>query len=76
LSEKGAIVFALSKSAHHLQSLRLEAAGIQTITVDLDDWNNTKEAIESIGPVDLLVNNAGIAILEPFLEVKPESFDK
>lgn len=33
----------------------------------------TQKAIESIGHVDCLVNNAGIAILEPFLETKVEN---
>ena len=76
LADAGAEVFALSKSAAYLESLRNEAASIQVIAVDLDDWEATKTVVESFGRVDLLVNNAGIAILEPFLEMKPESFDK
>jgi short-subunit dehydrogenase len=31
---------------------------------------------EKAGAIDLLVNNAGIAILEPFLETKVENFQK
>jgi short-subunit dehydrogenase len=33
-----------------------------------------KEAAEKAGDIDLLVNSAGIAILEPFLETKVENF--
>jgi short-subunit dehydrogenase len=34
------------------------------------------EAAEKAGDIDLLVNCAGIAINEPFLEAKVENFDK
>lgn len=37
--------------------------------------NQAREAAEKAGDVDLLVNNAGISILEPFLETKVENFD-
>jgi L-xylulose reductase len=32
--------------------------------------------VEGLAPIDLLVNNAGIGVLEPFLEAKPEAFDQ
>lgn len=38
--------------------------------------NQSKEAAEKAGDIDLLVNNAGITILEPFLETKVENFEK
>lgn len=44
--------------------------------VDVADWDATRKAVQDIGPIELLVNNAGIGCLESFLEVKPESFDK
>ena len=76
LSTHGATVFALSKSEDNLKSLAQEVTGIQTIAVDLSDWEATRKAVDSIGHVDLLVNNAGIAILESFMTITPDSFDK
>eukprot|EP01117_Protostelium_nocturnum_P008102 TRINITY_DN2886_c0_g1_i3.p1 TRINITY_DN2886_c0_g1~~TRINITY_DN2886_c0_g1_i3.p1 ORF type:complete len:197 (-),score=42.14 TRINITY_DN2886_c0_g1_i3:60-650(-) len=37
---------------------------------------NLKEAVTKLGAIDLLVNNAAIALLEPFLETSVENFDK
>ena len=45
------------------------------VCVDLSDWKATKEAIKPHLPIQLLVNNAAMAILHPFLEVNPEDFD-
>ncbi|CAF4589839.1 unnamed protein product, partial [Rotaria magnacalcarata] len=45
------------------------------VCVDLADWNATKEAIKPHLPIQLLVNNAAVAILDSFLDVKPEDFD-
>ena len=39
------------------------------------DWKATKEAIKPHLPIQYLVNNAAMAILDPFLDVKPEDFD-
>lgn len=43
--------------------------------VDLADWDATERALKDMGPVDLLVNNAGCAMLQPFLEITEDSFD-
>lgn len=44
--------------------------------VDLSDWNATRKAVESVGDVDLLVNNAAISIgLVSCLEASPQDFD-
>jgi len=42
----------------------------------LSDIEAATSKIESLGDIHLLVNNAGIAILGPFEEIKFEDFDK
>ncbi|XP_078610474.1 L-xylulose reductase-like [Branchiostoma floridae x Branchiostoma japonicum] len=72
----GAEVFALSRTQEDLDSLVQEYPGIHPVQCDLGDPEATKAAVESVGPIDLLVNNAGITILEPFLEVTLDAFEK
>jgi len=76
LSKHGATVFALSKSKQNLESLKEEIEGIQILTVDLCDWEATRKAVESVGHIDLLVNNAGVAVLQSFMTITPDSFDR
>ena len=68
-------VFALSRTAKHLDTLKEECPGIHTICVDVGNWNATREAVQRITPIHLLVNNAAVAIVEPALEASPENFD-
>lgn len=75
LAQMGAEVFALSKTAPNLNSLKEECPSITTITVDVTDWEATREAVKKITPIHMVVNNAGTNILLPFLEATPESFD-
>lgn len=44
--------------------------------MDLGDWEATEKALGGIGPVDLLVNNAAVALVQPFLEATKEAFDR
>ena len=67
-------VVALSRSADDLSSLAGEI-GCQTIACDLADLAATRKAVEAALPIDDLVNNAGITILEPFVDTSLESFD-
>lgn len=53
-----------------------QSPSIHPVCVDLTDWNATQKAIDAIGPIDLLVNNAGVAILQPFLDVEQDAFDQ
>jgi len=48
---------------------------IRPVCVDLSDWDSTRKAVEALGQIDLLVNNAGVYREQPFLEVDQESFD-
>ncbi|XP_071968396.1 L-xylulose reductase-like [Engystomops pustulosus] len=72
----GAEVVAVSRTSEDLESLAQECPGVETVCVDLGDWPATEEALSSIGPVDLLVNNAAVAHEQPFLEITQDSFDR
>jgi NAD(P)-dependent dehydrogenase (short-subunit alcohol dehydrogenase family) len=74
IRECNANVIALSRTQADLDSLR-EECDCEVVQVDLADVQATQRAIEAIDRVDLLVNNAGVAILEPFLTASVEAFD-
>lgn len=76
LAEMGAEVFALSKTAANLDSLKAECPSVTTMCVDLSDWTAAREAVQKVTPIHLLVNNAAVAELDPFLKATPECFDK
>ncbi|RWS15288.1 L-xylulose reductase-like protein [Dinothrombium tinctorium] len=76
LVECDAKVIAFSKTKENLDSLKLEVPQVQTFQVDVSDWNSTKALISQIGPIDLLVNNAGYACCQAVGEVTEEEFDK
>ena len=44
--------------------------------VDLADWQNTQDAVKSLGDIDMLVNNAGVIDLLSFTDVTQDSFDR
>ena len=44
--------------------------------MDLGDWNATQQAVNNVGSIDMLVNCAGIAVLQSFLNVDPDAFEK
>ncbi|CAG7837801.1 unnamed protein product [Allacma fusca] len=74
-NDLGAIVWAVSKNPDNLNSLKAECPTITPVSVDLEDWGATRSAIDSIGPVDYLVNNAGVLIIKSFLDTTAEDFD-
>ena len=47
-----------------------------TLCVDVADIAATRREVEKVGPIHLLVNNAGVTELQPFLEVTEDAFDK
>ncbi|KAM5272618.1 L-xylulose reductase [Ctenodactylus gundi] len=75
LHAAGARVVAVSRTRADLDSLVLECPGVEPVCVDLADWEATERALSSVGPVDLLVNNAAVALLQPFLGVTKEACD-
>ncbi|XP_051273140.1 L-xylulose reductase isoform X1 [Dicentrarchus labrax] len=75
LARCGAKVVAVTRTQADLSSLVQECASISPVCVDLADWGATEVALRDIGPIDLLVNNAACASLQPFLEVTPDQFN-
>ncbi len=73
LAARGATVIALTRSPADLNSLRDET-GCETIAGDLAHLDAALEMIRAALPLDLLVNNAAITILEPFLTTRQDSF--
>lgn len=53
-----------------------QCPSITPVCVDLADWEATDLALQDVGPIDLLVNNAAYASLQPILEVTPDQFDQ
>ena len=49
---------------------------INIVQIDLQDWHKTREVLKTIGHVDLLVNNAAIIKMAPFLETKKEDLQE
>lgn len=72
----GAEVTAVTRTQADLDSLLQECPSIRPVCVDLADWEATEAALAGAGPLDLLVNNAACAMLQPFLDVTPDQFDK
>ncbi|GIX85176.1 hypothetical protein CEXT_786371 [Caerostris extrusa] len=60
LAECGAEVVAVSRTQSDLDALKKEHAKIQPLCLDVGNWEVTKNALKGVGPIDLLVNNAGI----------------
>jgi L-xylulose reductase len=75
LNRFNAQVVALSRTESDLKSLQDEIK-CETIIAELADPNAARKAAEQAGEIDFLVNNAAIAILESFLNMTVEAWDK
>jgi len=68
----GATVFAVARRRELLDALagRIAEAGGQAypVTCDLSDFDAVDELVETVGPVDILINNAGRSIRRPLAE--------
>jgi len=67
----------IDEAAAEARSLGAEAAAVP---VDVTDEAGTKRMVasveEQLGPVDILINNAGVAQFKPFLETTGEEWDR
>uniref|UniRef100_A0A0K8UL46 L-xylulose reductase n=1 Tax=Bactrocera latifrons TaxID=174628 RepID=A0A0K8UL46_BACLA len=76
LAAAGAKVIALSKSVEKLEELKNICSTVETIPVDLKNWQNTRDILSKLPQIDGLVNNAGVAIIKPFTELTEQDFDE
>ena len=79
LGAAGASVVLAARRADRLASLQaeLEKKGVKATAVDLDvqSGKSIEATLEAAGPLDIVVNNAGISIVKPALDMPEEDWD-
>jgi len=79
LADAGAQVVLAARRAERLAVLQsdLEKKGVKATSVELDVQSGASiaAAFEAAGPLDIVVNNAGISIVKPALEMPEEDWD-
>jgi NAD(P)-dependent dehydrogenase (short-subunit alcohol dehydrogenase family) len=79
LGAAGAAVVLAARRADRLKSLQAELANdkIEAKAVDLDVQSGEAigSALDAAGPIDIVVNNAGISIVKPALEMPEQDWD-
>jgi len=75
LLKKGATVVILGQSQANLDAAKKLLPQVETVCVDLRDWKATAEAVKSVLPIHLLVNNAGAGCTVPFGQYLEEQYD-
>ncbi|SEP49122.1 NAD(P)-dependent dehydrogenase, short-chain alcohol dehydrogenase family [Rhodospirillales bacterium URHD0017] len=83
LAASGASVAIAARRADRLASLQaeLQSAGVKAAAVELDVQSGDSiiaafsAAEQALGPIDIVVNNAGISIVKPALEMPVEDWD-
>lgn len=76
LAKCGAKVVALARNKDLLEKLKSEHPNIEIAAVDCSNWTETEKVLDSLGPIDLLVNNAAVAILGPIGTISDADCDK
>ncbi|PPR64490.1 MAG: Gluconate 5-dehydrogenase [Alphaproteobacteria bacterium MarineAlpha4_Bin2] len=79
LAEAGADIVAMSRSAEELNSvaddIRDRGREAATVVCDVTKTDAMRTAIGDLPKLDILINNAGTNIPEPFLDVREENLD-
>ncbi|MFA8384561.1 MAG: SDR family NAD(P)-dependent oxidoreductase [Pelagibaca sp.] len=79
LAEAGAHVIVAARGAVQVQAAVNEMAqagfSAEALVLDVTDIPAVRDAFDALGPIDILVNSAGLARHSPALETTPEDFD-
>ncbi|WP_442779350.1 SDR family NAD(P)-dependent oxidoreductase [Enterobacter cancerogenus] len=79
LAQAGAEVWIAARNREALDQAAGLAAGhrltLQTVTLDITDAREVDRVLETLPEIDILVNSAGLARHQPFLEVNEDDFD-
>lgn len=70
------LIYVIDKDVNLLQQLKDEFPVVKTAVADVLNWDETGKVIESFGPIDHVINNAGIPEPEDILEVTSEGIDR
>jgi NAD(P)-dependent dehydrogenase (short-subunit alcohol dehydrogenase family) len=80
LADEGARVVVTGRDSERVEQARASVGGALGVVADLADAGAVeeliREATDSVGPVDCLVNNVGIAYQVPFDEVADHQWDE
>ena len=84
LAKEGVNVALLARTASDLQAVadEVENEGVKAVIViadvaEIDSVNKAIEsAVASLGNIDILINNAGIAAFGSFLELPPDEWER
>jgi len=75
LRERGANLVLHGRDAARLGALADEL-GARTVTADLAEDGAARHLADQVGPVDIVVHNAGIGLRKPFAETDPDTVDR
>ncbi|XP_075266423.1 L-xylulose reductase-like [Convolutriloba macropyga] len=77
LIKQSCFVIAISRTQSDLDKLRekYEDTQLQTVQLDISNWQEVESAFERLDPFHYLINNAGVSIVGPFLEVSENDYD-
>jgi NAD(P)-dependent dehydrogenase (short-subunit alcohol dehydrogenase family) len=79
LGEAGAAVVLAARRADRLQSLQADLAkdkiAARSVDLDVQSGDSIAQALDAAGPIDIVVNNAGISIVKPALEMPEQDWD-
>jgi NAD(P)-dependent dehydrogenase (short-subunit alcohol dehydrogenase family) len=80
LAAEGARVVVTGRDTHRVEEARTRVDGAVGIVADLAEAGAVeeliREAAESVGPIDCLVNNVGVAYQRPFEQVADHQWDE
>lgn len=75
LAEKGARVTVASRNKKRIDEVTRIYPGLKGIVLDVTDAQSVTAAFELAGPVDILINNAGVAVSAPFERTSLEQLE-